>query len=120
MKTVLLVDDMAFMRMSLRVILQEDRFEIVGEAATGEEAVRLYKALKPDVVTMDITMPGMSGIEALKEITAFDPQAKVVVVSALGHETQVRQAILNGAKSFIVKPFRTEHVLETLNKVAGR
>ncbi|EHQ89991.1 response regulator [Desulfosporosinus youngiae] len=117
MKKVLIVDDAAFMRMSIKMILEKSGFEVLGEAENGIEGVRKYKELKPDVVTMDITMPEMTGIEALKAIREFDPKAKVVMVSAMGQERLVKQAIINGAKSFVVKPFTEDHVLQTLNKV---
>lgn len=117
MKKVLIVDDANFMRMAIKNILQKSGFEVVGEAENGVEGVRKYKELKPDIVTMDITMPEMTGIEALKSIVEFDPKSKVVMVSAMGQEVLVREAIISGAKSFIVKPFKEEHVVQTLNKV---
>ena len=117
MKRVLITDDAAFMRMSLKRILDKNGFEIAGEAENGRIAVSKYKELKPDIVTMDITMPEMSGLEALKSIKEIDPEAKVVVISAMGQEVMVREAIMLGAKSFIVKPFKDDHVIKTLNKV---
>jgi len=117
MKKVLIADDAAFMRMSIKTILTKNGFEVVGEAENGQVAVKKYKELKPDVVTMDITMPEMSGLEALKAIKEIDPQAKVIMISALGQEVMVREAIMYGAKSFIVKPFKEEHVINTLKKV---
>jgi len=117
MKRVLIADDAAFMRMSLKRILDKNGFEIAGEAENGRIAVSKYKELKPDIVTMDITMPEMSGLEALKSIKEIDPEAKVVVISAMGQEVMVREAIMLGAKSFIVKPFKDDHVIKTLNKV---
>ncbi len=117
MKKVLIVDDAAFMRMAIKSILMKNGFEVAGEAENGIEGVRKYKELMPDIVTMDITMPEMTGIEALKAIREFDPGAKVVMVSAMGQEVLVREAIMNGAKSFIVKPFKDEHVIQTLNKI---
>ena len=117
MKKVLIADDAAFMRMSIKTILTKNGFEVVGEAENGQVAVKKYKELKPDVVTMDITMPEMSGLEALKAIKEIDPQAKVIMISALGQEVMVREAIMYGAKSFIVKPLKEEHVINTLKKV---
>ncbi|NMA64849.1 MAG: response regulator [Clostridiaceae bacterium] len=114
MKKVLIVDDAAFMRQSIRLILERNGYEVVGEAANGIEGVRKYKELMPDIVTLDITMPEMSGIDALKVICEFDPNAKVVMVSAMGQEILVKEAILNGAKSFIVKPFKEEHIIKVL------
>ena len=117
MRKVLIVDDAAFMRMAIRNILVKHDFEVVDEAENGRSGLQKYKELKPDIVTMDITMPEMTGLEALKEIIAFDPEAKIVMVSAMGQEHMVMEAILNGAKSFIVKPFKEDHVIQTLNKL---
>lgn len=117
MKRVLIVDDASFMRMAIKIILQKSGFEVIGEAENGVVGIKKYQELQPDLVTMDITMPEMTGIEALKEITKFDPKAKVVMVSAMGQQAMVREAIVNGAKSFIVKPFKEDHVVETLNKI---
>ncbi|MDF2942413.1 MAG: cheY2 [Herbinix sp.] len=117
MKKVLIVDDAAFMRLAIKNILVKNEFDVVGEAENGSIAIKKYMELKPDVVTMDITMPEMTGIEALKSIIAFDANAKVVMVSAMGQEHLIMEAIMGGAKSFIVKPFKEEHVIQTLNKV---
>jgi two-component system chemotaxis response regulator CheY len=119
MKKVLIVDDAAFMRMALGNLLEKNDFEIVGEAENGAVGVRKYKELHPDVVTMDITMPEMTGIDALKEIKAFDPDAKVVMVSALGQESYVKEAVLSGAKTFIVKPYKEDHVVAALKKICA-
>ncbi|MDR1965338.1 MAG: response regulator [Synergistaceae bacterium] len=113
---VLIVDDAAFMRMMLRDILAKNGFEVVGEADNGKVAVQMYGELKPDVVTMDITMPEMDGIAAVKEIKAADPGAKVVMVSAMGQQAMVIEAIRSGAADFIVKPFQPDRVLEALGK----
>ncbi|MDR1916553.1 MAG: response regulator [Synergistaceae bacterium] len=113
---VLIVDDAAFMRMMLRDILAKNGFEVVGEADNGKVAVQMYNELKPDVVTMDITMPEMDGIAAVKEIKAADPTAKVVMVSAMGQQAMVIEAIRSGAADFIVKPFQPDRVLEALGK----
>jgi len=118
-KKLLIVDDTIFMRRSIRDILDGSEIEIVGEAANGIMGVEMYKELRPDVVTMDITMPEMTGIEALKAIKAFDPQAKVIMVTAIGQEGVVKEAILYGAKTFIVKPFKKEYFYQTLCKVLG-
>jgi len=120
MNRVLIVDDAAFMRMAIRTILDKNGFEVAGEAENGQIAVRKYKELKPDIVTMDITMPEMTGIEALKSIKAVDPGAKVIMISAMGQEVMVREAIILGAKSFIVKPFKEEHVIQTISKVLSQ
>ncbi|KGK88694.1 histidine kinase [Desulfosporosinus sp. HMP52] len=119
MKKLLIVDDASFMRLSIRNMLQKYDIEIVGEAENGSIGLAMYKELRPDVVTMDITMPEMSGIEALKAIKAFDPQAKVIMVSAMGQEGMVKESIICGAKTFIVKPFKEEFLYQTISKVLG-
>ncbi|KRQ85995.1 Chemotaxis protein CheY [Caloramator mitchellensis] len=119
MPRVLIVDDAAFMRMMLKDILVKNGYEVAGEAPNGLKAVELYKQEKPDVVTMDITMPEMDGIQAVKEIKSFDPNAKIVMCSAMGQQAMVMEAIKSGAKDFIVKPFQPERVLEALKKVLG-
>jgi two-component system chemotaxis response regulator CheY len=115
MKKVLIVDDAAFMRMTLKLMLERNGFEVAGEAENGEVGVKKYKILKPDIVTMDCTMPEMNGIEALKLIKEFDSDCKVVIVSAIGQEKMVRKAILEGACNFIVKPFKEETLVNTLS-----
>jgi two-component system chemotaxis response regulator CheY len=115
---VMIVDDAAFMRLAIRRVLEKNEFEVVGEAPNGEVSVSLYAECRPDIVTMDITMPDMSGIEALKKIREMDPDAKVVMVSAMGQESMVKEAIMNGAKSFIVKPFKEDHIVQMLTKIA--
>lgn len=119
MAKVLIVDDAAFMRMMIKDILEKGGFEIVGEANNGLKAVELFKKEKPDVVTMDITMPDMDGIEAVKAIKEFDPAAKVIMCSAMGQQTMVMDAIKAGAKDFIVKPFQPDRVIEAVTKVLG-
>lgn len=119
MTKVLIVDDASFMRMMIKDILQKNGFEVVGEAANGIEAINLYKKEKPDVVTMDITMPDMDGIEAVKEIKSFDPAAKIIMCSAMGQQSMVMDAIKSGARDFIVKPFQADRVLEAIRKVVG-
>jgi two-component system chemotaxis response regulator CheY len=117
MKKVLIVDDAAFMRHILRLILEKNGFEIAGEADNGRTGVKRYMEAKPDIVTMDITMPEMDGIAALKEIRQYDSSAKIIMISALGQENFVREAVMHGAKTFIVKPFKENHVVDTLNKI---
>ena len=117
MKKVLIVDDAAFMRLSIKSMLTRNGFEVVGEAENGLEGVLKYKELMPDIVTMDITMPKMEGIEALKYIKKIDANAKVVMVTAMGQESMVREAVISGAKSFIIKPFKEEQVVKTLKEV---
>ncbi|MGG7163918.1 response regulator [Clostridium ihumii] len=119
MAKVLIVDDATFMRMMIKDILEKNGFTVVGEAPNGIKAVEIYKAEKPDVVTMDITMPDMDGIEAVKAIKAFDPAAKIIMCSAMGQQSMVMDAIKAGAKDFIVKPFQADRVLEAINKVIG-
>ncbi|WP_373229176.1 response regulator [Cohnella sp.] len=119
MAKILVVDDAAFMRMMVKDILTKGGHEVIGEAANGEEAIEQYSKVKPDLVTMDITMPIMEGIEALKIIKQNDPQAKVIMCSAMGQQGMVVQAIQAGAKDFIVKPFQAERVLEAIQKVLG-
>ncbi|KAJ53492.1 two-component system chemotaxis response regulator CheY [Clostridium tetanomorphum] len=119
MAKVLIVDDAAFMRMMIKDILEKNGFEVIGEANNGLKAVELYKKERPDVVTMDITMPDMDGIQAVKEIKAMDPGAKIIMCSAMGQQTMVMDAIKAGAKDFIVKPFQPDRVLEAIKKVVG-
>ncbi|MCI5727185.1 MAG: response regulator [Clostridium sp.] len=119
MARVLIVDDAAFMRMMIKDILEKNGYEIAGEAANGAIAVEMYNKEKPDVVTMDITMPDMDGIEAVKNIRANDPNAKIIMCSAMGQQSMVMDAIKAGAKDFIVKPFQPDRVLEAVKKVVG-
>ena len=119
MAKVLIVDDAAFMRMMLKDILTKGGYEIVGEAADGNEAVAKYNELKPDLVTLDITMPNMDGIQALKNIRANKPSQRCIMVSAMGQQSMVIEAIQSGAKDFIVKPFQADRVLEAVKKVVG-
>lgn len=118
-KRVLIVDDAAFMRMMIKDILGKNGYEIAGEAENGAVAVDKYKEIKPDIVTMDITMPEMDGIAAVKAIMAFDPAARVIMCSAMGQQSMVIDAIQAGAKDFIVKPFQPERVLEAVAKAIG-
>ena len=116
-KKILLVDDAAFMRMLIRNTLTTNGYTNILEAADGEIAVSTYSAEMPDLVIMDITMPNKTGIEALKEIKAMDPGAKVVMCSAMGQEAMVVEAIKLGALDFIVKPFKAERILQTVKKI---
>ncbi len=113
---VLVVDDAAFMRMMIKNILTSNGYEVVGEAENGVQAVEKYKELKPDLVTMDITMPEMDGITAVKEIKKIDPNARIIMCSAMGQQSMVIEAIQAGAKDFIVKPFNPQRVLEAVEK----
>ena len=118
-KKILLVDDAAFMRMMLKDILTKNGYEVVGEAENGAKAVEKYKEVTPDLVTMDITMPEVDGISALKNIRSIDSNAKVVMCSAMGQQAMVIEAIQAGARDFIVKPFQADRVLEAVKKVIG-
>lgn len=117
---IMIVDDAAFMRMMLKDILTRHGYEVVGEAENGAVAVELYKEKKPDLVTMDITMPEMDGVAALREIRKIDSNARVVMCSAMGQQGMVIEAIQNGAKDFIVKPFQEDRVVEAVKKILGK
>jgi len=117
--TVLVVDDAAFMRMMIKDILSKNGFEVVGEAENGAVAIEKWKELRPDLTTMDITMPEMDGISAVKEIKKIDTAAKVIMCSAMGQQAMVIEAIQAGARDFIVKPFQPDRVLEALRKAVG-
>ncbi|BBW96678.1 MULTISPECIES: response regulator [Geobacillus] len=119
MARVLVVDDAAFMRMMIKDILTKNGHEVVAEAADGRQAVEKYKETRPDIVTMDITMPEMDGIAALKEIKKIDSNAKVIMCSAMGQQAMVIDAIQAGAKDFVVKPFQADRVIEAINKTIG-
>lgn len=116
---ILIVDDAAFMRMMIKDTLKKNGYENLLEAADGEIAVQTYKAEKPDLVILDITMPNKNGLDALKEIRQMDPNAKIVMCSAMGQESMVVEAIRNGARDFIVKPFKAERVLKTVQGILG-
>lgn len=116
-KRILIVDDAIFMRMKLKDILEKSGFEVVAEAQNGVEAIEKYKQEKPDLVTMDITMPEMDGVTALKAIKQLDPSAKVIMCSAMGQQSMVMDAIQSGASDFIVKPFENDRVIQSINKV---
>lgn len=120
MARVLLVDDLKFIKMIERKVLEASGHQIVGDAKNGREAIELYMQLKPDIVLMDITMPEVNGIEALKKILNFDPHAKVIICSALSHEKILYDAVKAGAKEYIIKPFATERLISTIHKVLGR
>ncbi len=118
-KKIMIVDDAAFMRMMIKDTLMKNGYENLIEAADGEIAVQTYKTEKPDLILMDITMPNKNGLEALKEIKEMDPNAKIVMCSAMGQESMVVEAIRSGAKDFIVKPFKAERVLKTVQGILG-
>jgi len=114
---ILIVDDSAFMRIAIKNILEKNGFEVIAEAEDGSKALLKYKQFHPDIVTMDITMPDVNGLEALRSILNYDPKAKVVMVSSMGQESIVKEAILLGAKSFILKPFKEDHVVQTMKRL---
>ncbi len=113
---VMIVDDAAFMRMMLKDILTKNGFTVVGEAENGAVAVEMYGQIKPNLTVMDITMPEMDGLQAVKEIRKRDPQARIVMCSAMGQQSMVIEAIQSGAKDFVVKPFQAERVIEAITK----
>lgn len=118
-KRILISDDAAFMRMMIKDILTKAGYEVAGEAENGAKAVERYNELKPDLVLMDITMPEMDGIQALKKIKENDPSALVIMCSAMGQQAMVIESIQAGAKDFIVKPFQADRVIEAVKKVVG-
>ena len=116
-KTILVVDDVAFVRKTLAEILTAAHYQVVGEAQDGHQAIEMYVALRPDLVTMDIVMPQMSGIDATRRIVKLDKNAKVAIVSAMGQENLVMEAINVGAKDYILKPFSAAEVLKTVERI---
>ena len=118
-KNILICDDAAFMRMMIKDILTKNGYNVAGEAENGMKAVEKFKEVNPDLVLMDITMPEMDGIQALKEIKKLDGGAKVIMLSAMGQQAMVIESIQAGAKDFIVKPFQAERVIEAVKKVVG-
>ena len=115
-KSVLICDDAAFMRVMIKDILTKNGYEVAGEAENGIKAVEKYAETKPDLVMMDITMPERNGLEATKDITEYDPDATVIMVSALGQQDKVFTAIANGAKDFVVKPFEPDKIIQCISK----
>lgn len=113
---ILVVDDAAFMRLMIKDMLAEAGHTVVGEAVNGLDAIEKFRKLKPDLVTMDITMPDMEGVDALKEIRRIDPRAVVIMCSAMGQKQMIVEAIKSGAKDFIVKPLQTSRVIEAISK----
>ncbi|MCX7708916.1 MAG: response regulator [Clostridia bacterium] len=118
-KKILIVDDAAFMRMMIKDILSKNGYEVVGEAENGARAIEKYKELIPDLVVMDITMPEVDGIQAVKEIKKINADAKIIMCSAMGQQAMVIESIQAGARDFIVKPFQAERVVEAVKKVVG-
>lgn len=120
MAKILIVDDASFMRMTIKQMLEKNGHETVGEAGDGIEAVKKFIEVKPDVVLLDITMPEMNGVEALKRIKELDPTAKVIICSAMGQQAMVAQAIQSGAKDFIVKPFEADRLIAAIDRVMSK
>ncbi len=118
-KKIMLVDDAAFMRMMIKDTLQKNGYTEIVEAGNGEQALATYVAEKPDLVLMDITMPVMDGLEALRRLREMDSSARVVMCSAMGQETMVVDALKLGAKDFIVKPFKPDRIMKTVNSILG-
>lgn len=115
----MVVDDAAFMRAMIRTMLIEEGHEVVAESSNGLQAVQSYMAIRPDLVTMDITMPDMDGVEAVREILKLDPGAVIIMCSAMGQKKMVVDAITSGAKDFVVKPFQKDRVIASINRVLG-
>lgn len=118
-KRILIVDDAAFMRMMIKDILIKNGYDVVGEAENGARAIEKYKELVPDLIIMDITMPEVDGILAVKEIKKLNPDCKIIMCSAMGQQAMVIESIQAGARDFIVKPFQAERVVEAVKKVIG-
>jgi len=118
-KTVLIVDDSMVMRSMIKDVLSKNGFNVVGQAKNGQEAVALYQQLKPNLITMDVVMPGETGIDVVKKLVALDPAARVLMVSGLNQKNLVIQAMENGAKDYIVKPFEAQDLLNAAKKVVG-
>jgi len=115
MGNVLIVDDSKYLRLMIRKILKRHGHNIVAEAGTGEEAIEQYKLHSPDIVTMDVVMPKLNGLQAVKEIIQINPKANIVIVTALGHEPLIKQALKLGAKSFVIKPFKVEQLIQAVD-----
>ena len=118
MKKVLIVDDAAFMRVSIKNMLLKNGYEVIGEAENGRIAIQKYQELSPDIVTMDITMPEMDGLASIKKILEINPSANIIMISAMGQESMVREAVISGAKGFIVKPFKEDAIISALNNLS--
>jgi len=119
MANILIVDDAAFMRMMIKDILSKNGYTVIGEAENGSKAIEKFKELAPDLVIMDITMPEMDGIQAVRQIKGLSPDAKIIMCSAMGQQAMVIESIQAGARDFIVKPFQAERVIEAVKKVVG-
>jgi len=116
---VLIVDDASFMRLSMKTMMEKNGFEVVGEAENGAVAILKYNELRPDIVTMDITMPVMDGLQALKQIIKLDSKAKIIMITAMGQESMVKEAVISGAKGFIIKPYKELEVIQTIEQIVN-
>ncbi|MDM8533111.1 response regulator [Clostridiaceae bacterium HSG29] len=116
---ILIVDDAAFMRMMIKDVLTKNNYDVVGEAENGKKGIEKYQELNPELVIMDITMPEVNGIEAVKKIKEIDSEANVIMCSAMGQQAMVIEAIQAGAKDFIVKPFQADRIIEAVKKAIG-
>lgn len=116
-RNVLIVDDVAVVRKELGILLKKHHYKVLGEASTGTEAIYLFKKLNPDVVLMDIVMPDMSGIEAIRKILKESSEARIIAISGLSEETLIMEAINAGAKDYIIKPFRADHIIQTVGSI---
>lgn len=119
MTRILITDDAAFMRTMIKSVLVKEGYEVAGEASNGNECVQLYQELKPDLAIVDITMPQKDGIAAVKEIIEIDPNAKIIMCSALGHQNKIIEALEAGARDFIVKPFEPQRIIEAVKRLQG-
>lgn len=119
MTRILITDDAAFMRTMIKSVLVKEGYEVAGEASNGNECVQLYQDLKPDLAIVDITMPQKDGIAAVKEIIEIDPNAKIIMCSALGHQNKIIEALEAGARDFIVKPFEPQRIIEAVKRLQG-
>lgn len=117
---ILVVDDAAFMRMTIKKMVEAHDHVVVGEAGNGVEAIQKYQELKPDIILLDITMPEMNGVDAMKALKGLDPSVKVIICSAMGQQSMVAQTIQAGAKDFIVKPFVEERLMASIDKVLSK
>ncbi len=115
-KTIVIVDDVAFVRKTLTTLLSNANYQVIGEASNGEDASKLFESLKPDLITMDMVMPGISGNEATRKIMIFDKKAKVIIISALNQENIIMEAINAGAKDYIIKPFSAQDILKAVER----
>ncbi|MBN2713448.1 MAG: response regulator [Planctomycetes bacterium] len=120
MPTVIAADDSSMIRIMLKKFLRDSEFEIVGLAKDGDEAVAMYKEYRPDIVTLDITMPGLNGLGALMEITEFDPEAKCIMLTTLDQDEMIDEAMQHGARGYIIKPFEGLQLIEKMREVVGQ